>query len=188
MKNYIRIFALMGTLFAITFPAVAQENVHALTGTVSGIDPAHRTITVFQDGTRIAFNVMTSAKTRISFSKGIADASIPANKFQKQGSYVVVFYYGMDQDRTAVALKALGQGPFSSTRGEVSGWDGRTHSLAVTGSDGMTHSFEVESGTVAETDAGAVDGSHFHAESGEHVRVVSAMKNGSPTALFVNTM
>jgi hypothetical protein len=187
MKNYVRILVLVGSLFAITLPTAAQEIVHALIGTVSGIDPSNKTITVFQNGTRSTFRAMTSSKTQISFSKRFAEASIPATLFQKQGSCVVVFYYGMDQNRTAVALKDLGQGPFSSTIGKVSGWDGHTHTLFVTGPDGK-HSFKEDSDTVAETYAGAVGGADFHAESGEYVRVVSAMKNGSPTALFVTTM
>ncbi len=188
MKNYMRMFVLAGTLLAIAFSAAAQENVHALTGTISGIDPANKTINVFQDGSKITFKVMTAGRTRISFRKEIADSSIPANKFQKQGSYVVVFYYGVDQNRTAVALKDLGQGPFSSTKGKVAGWDKHSHTLVVSGADGIKHSFNVENSTVAETYAGAVDGSEFHAENGDHVRVVSDMKSGNPTALFVTTM
>lgn len=188
MKNYVRIFVLAGSLFAIAFSAAAQEIVHALTGTVSDIDPVNKTVSVFQDGSKITFKVMTAGKTRISFGKEIADSSIPASKFQKQGSYVVVFYYGMDQSRTAVAMKDLGQGPFSSTRGKVSGWDKHAHTLVLTSPDGVKHSFKVEPATVTETYDGAVDGSELHAKSGDHVRVVSTMKNGSPTALFVNTM
>lgn len=188
MKNYVRSFVLAGSLFAIAFSAAAQEIVHALTGTVSGIDPVNKTITVFQDGSKIAFKVMTAGRTRISFKKEIEDSSIPANKFQKRGSFVVVFYYGMDQNRTAVALKDLGQGPFSSTKGKVADWDKHTHTLVISGPDGIKQSFNVEPATVAETYAGAVHGSEFHAENGDHVRVVSAMKNGNPIALFVTTM
>lgn len=188
MKKNVRNFVLAGSLVAIAFSAAAQEIVHALTGTVSGIDAVNKTINVFQDGSKLTFKVMTAGKTRVSFKKEIADSSIPANKFQKQGSYVIVFYYGMDQNRTAVALKDLGQGPFSSTKGKVAGWDKHTHTLVVSGTDGIKHSFNVEPATVAETYAGAVDGSEFHAESGDHVRVVGAMRNGKPTALFVTTM
>lgn len=188
MKNYVRSFVLVGSLLAIAFSAAAQENVHALIGTVSAINPVNKTITVFQDGSKITFNVMAAGKPRISFKKEIADSSIPANKFQKQGAYEVVFYYGTDQNRTAVALKDLGKGPFSSTGGKVSGWDKHTHRFVVSGPDGIKHSFSVEPATVIETYEGAVDGSEFHAESGDQVRVISTMRNGSPTALFVTTM
>ncbi len=189
MKNSLRICVLVGSLLAITFPAIAQEIVHALTGTVSGIDPANKTITVFQDGgSASTFKVMTSAKTRISFDKEVSEASTPANQFKKQGSYAILFYYGMDQNRTAVALKGLGQGPFSSTRGKVTDWDGNTHSLVVTSQDGAKHSFKVGSDTVAETYSGAVDGSDLRVERGDRVRIVSSPKNGNQTALFVRLM
>jgi hypothetical protein len=189
MKRNLPIYVSVGILLAIAIPAMAQEMVHAITGTVSAVDPAHKTITVFQDGgSRSTFNVMTPGKTRISFDKEVAHETTPANEFQKQGSYVILFYYGMDPNRTAVALKGLGQGPFSSTTGEVKSWDGHHNTLVVTGKDGKAHSFKVQPATVAETYAGAVDGSEFRAEKGDHVRVVSTAKNGSPTALFIRTM
>jgi hypothetical protein len=190
MKRKVPIHLSVGMLLAIAIPAIAQEMVHATTGTVSAVDPAHKTITLFQDGgSKSTFNVKTPGKTRISFDKEVEDKTTPANEFRKQGSYVILFYYGMDPNRTAVALKDLGQGPFSSTTGEVKSWDGHRNTLVVTGKDEKTHSFKVQPATVAETYAGAVDGSDFRVEKGDHVRIVSnSVKNGSPTALFIRMM
>ena len=188
-KSYQRIGVFACALLVLACPAVGQEIVHALTGTVSNIDPANKTITLFQDtGSKSTFNVMSSPTTRISFDKRIEENSTTAKDFQKQGSYAILFYYGMDPNRTAVAVKGLGQGPFSSTKGEVTTWNDHNKTLVVTGNDGKKHSFKVETQTVAETYAGAVNGSDFHPEKGDHVRVVSAVRNGGPIALFIRAM
>jgi len=189
MKNRNWVCVLVVSLFAFVRPATAQEIVHALTGTVSTIDPSNKTITVFQDsGSASTFKVMTSAKTRISFDEEVSKASTPAKEFEKQGSYAILFYYGMDQNRTAVAVKGLGEGPFSSTKGQVTDWDGHSHTLVVTSQDGAKHTFKVGEETVAETYSGAVDGSDFRVEKGDRVRVVSSGKGGNRTALFVRLM
>jgi len=189
MKHFKSICASVILVFVIAGPAIAQEIVHALTGSVSAIDPSNNTITVFQDsGSASTFKVMTSSKTRIAFDKDVAKASTSVKQFQKKGSYVILFYYGLDPGRTAVALKDLGKGPFAATVGKVTDWDGHSRTLVVTGQDGTRHSFKLDSGTVAETYAGAVDESDFHVDKGNKVRVVSALKNGDQTALFVRVM
>lgn len=188
-KRFLTVGIVAGALLGFGHAAIAQEMVHALTGTVSAIDHSSNTITLFQDtGSKSTFNVSSSPSTRISFDKRIEEQATAANHFQKQGSYVILFYYGMDPNRTAVAVKALGQGPFSSTKGEVADWNDHNNTLVVNGQDGKKHSFKVLTKTVVETYAGAVNGSEFHPDKGDHVRVVSATRNGSPIALFVRTM
>lgn len=188
-RTSFRISVLAGLLLTLEFPAGAQEIVHALTGTVSAIDPSHKNITVFQDGgSKRTFKVMSSSKTRISFDKRIEDESTSASQFQKRGAYVILFYFGLDEHRTAVALKDLGQGPFSSITGKVTGWDGHNHTLVVTDKDGHSHSFAIGGETVSETYRGAVNGSDSHPDRGDHVRVVSATRNGTPTALFIRAL
>jgi hypothetical protein len=178
-----------GVVFALVCPAPAQEIVHALTGTVSGIAASGQTITLFQDGgSRSTFNVMSPKVRRISFDKRIADGTTPASEFRKQGAYVILFYYGISENRTAVALQTLGDGPFSSTTGEVKNFDRHNGTLTVLGKDGKKHSFKLSDQTVAETYAGAVDGSEFRAGKGDQLRVVSSMKNGTATALFIRQM
>ena len=179
----LRIGVFAGAVFAITCPAPAQEIVHALTGTVSGIDASRQTITLFQDGgSKSTFKVMSPSGKRISFDKRVADDTVAAREFRKQGAYVILFYFGINENRTAVALQGLGNGPFSSITGEVKTFDRHDGALTVVGKDGKQHSFKLNDRTVAETYAGAVDGSEFHAERGAHVRVGSAMENGTPAA------
>lgn len=186
MKRYLYVSLLVSSLSILVPRVGAQEIVHALCGTVSSINPAAKTITLFQDsGSPATFNVMSSSKTRIAFDKTVASAATAAKEFQKQGSYVILFYFGTNENKTAVALKNLGSGPFSSTTGEVTDWNGHDRKISVRDKDGAVHSFTVSPQTVAETYMGVVNGSKFDADKGEHVRIVSSRTGDSPTALFV---
>ena len=174
-----------GSLLAVAYPASSQQIVHALTGTVSSIDSASKTITLFQDsGSSETYGVL-SAKTRLAFDKRIEADATEAKTFETNGAYVILFYFGTDQSRTAVAVKSLGQGPFSTTTGEVTNWNGHQNTISVKGDDGKVQSFKVDDQTVAETYTGVVNGSKFDAGKGDQVRIVSTLRDGRPMVLFI---
>ncbi|MGA8744021.1 MAG: hypothetical protein WB561_22705 [Terracidiphilus sp.] len=182
-------FAFAGCLSSLTIAATAQEVVHALTGTVSSIDDLSKTLVVFQDnGSEGQFKDMTSSKPHIVIDKKIALDTTSPEAFKKKGAYVIVFYYGDNDDRTAVALKNLGVGPFTSTEGTVTKFEGKQHSITVQDQSGTTQTFRIAENTVAEGYMGAVDGYKFQASKGDHVRVVGTTENGSVTALFMREM
>jgi hypothetical protein len=186
MKQFLSLCILVGSLLLFGHQLVAQQIVHALCGTVSSINPADKTITLFQDsGSRATFKVMFSSRTRISFDDKIAKEVTAAKEFQKKGAYVILFYFGTEEHSTAVALKSLGTGPFSSTTGVVTEWNGHSHKLSVRAKDGAIHSFVIDPITVAETSLGAVNGSKVDLNKGEQVRLVNSLKNGTPTVLFI---
>jgi hypothetical protein len=176
----------------LSFPLLspAQEIIHALTGTVASIASEDKTVTVLQDnGTQGQYQLMTDPKTRIAFDKRIEAASIAAGSFDKQGAYVIVFYYyGQNDARTAVAFKSLGTGPFSSTEGTVTKFDSHAHSISVQDKSGAVQTIKLDPQTVAESNFGAVPGDRFHAEKGDHVRIVSVSSDGGPTAVFVRDL
>jgi hypothetical protein len=170
----------------LSIPSAAQEIIHALTGTVSSIDSATKTMNVLQDsGSTGTFELKTDPKTRVSFDKRVEAESTAASGFDKQGAYVIVFYYGQGDSRTAVALKALGNGPFSSAEGTVMKYDGHSHSMTVQDKSGALQTFKIDPKTVAESELGAIDGTKFHADKGDHVRVVSTGSGDAATAVFV---
>jgi hypothetical protein len=172
-----------GCLVAGSKTLLAQEVIHALTGTVSVIDSKAKTFTVFQDnGTQGEFKY--ASKTPGSFDKRVAAGTTTADAFNTQGAYAIVFYFENSDGRTGVALKSLGAGPFTSTQGTVEKCD-RGHFISVRDGEGTLQTFRIHGGTVAETNFGVVDGSKFSAEKGDRVRVVSAIVEGTPTALFV---
>ena len=176
----------VGCLVLVSVPVAAQEVIHALTGTVSAIDGAAKTITVFQDnGSTGVFQGVANSKKRFDFDKKIAAGTTAAGSFDQQGAYVIVFYYGDGDGRTAVAVKNLGTGPFVSTEGTVERFDGHSHSLQVKDSTGAVQTFRIDENTVAEGNMGVEEGRKFEAGKGDHVRVVSRNENGVQTALFV---
>jgi uncharacterized protein (DUF1684 family) len=178
--------AVAGFCFAFSLPTSAQEVIHALTGTVSAINSAQKTITVYEDnGSRGVFQDMANPKTRVAFDKRIAAESTSAAVFDKSGAYVIVFYYGDADNPTAVALKSLGAGPFTSTMGTVTHYDGHGHTLTVQDKSGAAQSFRISDSTIGEGSAGVVGGLKLSLEQGDRVRVVSTVVDGSPTALFV---
>lgn len=166
----------------------AQQVVHALTGTVSSIDPTDRTITMFLDGgAQGVFKDMTNQKVSLSVDKKVlADTTTP-DEFKKSGAYVVVFYFGGSDTRTAVALRSLGTGPFTAVTGTVTQFENH-RSISVQDKSGATQTFALNADTVAEGSVGAVSGLKFQADKGDRVRVVGTAKNGALTALFVSEM
>jgi hypothetical protein len=188
LKAVVCSIALSGCLGFISAPATAQQVVHALTGTVSSINNTSKTISVFQDnGTQGDFSDATDSKAHLSIDKKVSLETTAADTFKKTGAYVVVLYYGGGQDRTAVALKNLGAGPFTSISGTVVKFEGK-RSLSVEDSSGATENFRITQDTIGEGYLGAVDGFKFQAQKGDKVRVVAAKDESGLTALFVRLM
>lgn len=186
MKQFLGLFILVGSLLFSEPQLVAQQIVHALCGTVSAINTSNKTITLFQDsGSPATFHVMDSPTAHLSFDKQVAGEVTAAKDFQKKGAYVVLFYFGIDENRTAVALKSLGAGPFSSATGEVTGWNEHSHTVSMHDKSGAAHSFVINAQTIAETYMGVVNGTKVDLEKGEQVRLVSSVNNGTPTVLFI---
>lgn len=189
LKASVRTFLFWGCLVSVSVPVAAQEVIHALTGTVSSIDDATKTITVFKDsGSTGVFAVMSNPKTRIAFDKKIEAESTAADAFKKSGAYVIVFYFGDIENPTVAALKSLGTGPFTSLVGKVEKFESREHSISVADTSGKVQTFKIDANTVAETDFGVEEGLKFHAQAGDQVRVVGATVDGNPTAMFLRDM
>jgi len=178
-----------GCLGSFTVAAPAQQVVHALTGTVSSIDDVSKTLTVFQDnGSEGQFKDMTNEKTHVVIDKKVALESPSPDSFKKKGAYVIVFYCGDNEDRSAVALKNLGTGPFTSIEGTVVKFEGKQHSLSLQDTSGATQTFKIAADTVAEGYMGVVNGLKFQAQKGDHIRVVGTTDGSGATALFVREM
>jgi hypothetical protein len=188
LKAFLCSIALCCCLGLISTPATAQQVVHALTGTVSSINSASKTISLYQDnGTQGEFSDATESKTHLALDKKVSLETTASDVFKKTGAYVVVLYYGGDHDRTAVALKNLGSGPFTSATGTVVKFDSK-RSISVEDSSGATEVFKITQDTIGEGYLGAVDGLKFQAQKGDKVRVVASKDESGLTALFVRLM
>jgi hypothetical protein len=186
-RALLRIVLLAGCFSLVSLAATAQEVVHALTGIVNNINSAAKTIAVItDDGSDGIFQDMTGSRTSIEFDKNIRTEATAADEFKKKGARVIVFYYGAGDVRTVVAIKSLGEGPFTKDSGTVVKFDKKEHSLTIKDSSGAIESFKITSSTVADTDAGAAEGLKFDPHKGESVRVIATQTDGSLTALFIN--
>lgn len=188
LKALVKSCAFAGCVVLLPFSLPAQEVVHALTGTVSSINKAGQTVAVLQDtGGAGVFQTRTNAKARFDFDKKVQQDTIAADAFNDKGAYVIVFYYGGTDNRTVVAFKNLGQGPFASTIGTVKKYE-RARSLTIKDESGKTETFKIAPDTVAEGYVGAQDETKFQISGGDKVRVVSSSASGTPTALFIRQM
>jgi hypothetical protein len=168
--------------------ATAQEVVHALTGTVSAINPAAKTIKVDTgDGSEGVFQVIAKPKSSLEFSKDIRTESTPADQFAKTGAHVIVFYYGNSYvERKAIALLDLGAGPFTTTNGTVVKFEKHQHHLTIKDGSGAAQTFEIGPKTVVGTSFGPIDGNKFDPEKGEQLQVTAAPTGGTNMAVFIH--
>jgi hypothetical protein len=186
LGNISRISLLIACLSCASVFATAQQVVHALIGTVNVINPNAKTIIVTtDDGTPGSFEDLTDPKAHIAIDKALRADATPAQSFTTKGASAIVLFFGEGADRTAVALRNLGVGPFTKSTGTVVKFSGKDHSFSVKDDAGNVETFRVTPETVAETRSGAVDGKKFEPGKGDQVRVTSSLVNGSPTALFV---
>jgi hypothetical protein len=188
MKEILKTCLLAACFLLVSDAATAQEVVHALSGTVTSIDSSAKTITVFTDNRSEGFfKDLTNPKTPIEFDKDIRASATAVDSFKMKGAYVIVFYFGGGDVRTAVALRSLGAGPFSKDTGTIVKIGGK-NSISIADESGALKSFKLTSNTVAETVYGAMIGSKYQPHKGDKVRVTAAVVNGSKTALLVNTL
>ena len=166
--------------------AGAQEVIHAMTGTIRSIDPAQKSFTLFRDNsTLVTFN---DAKARAASDEKIPAGATAARAFDKKNVYVIVFYYGLADNPTAIAVQALGTGPYTATEGTVTGFSEKARMLMVKDGSGSVHRYKINPDTVAESDYGVEAGVKVHAEKGDHIRVLGSGTEDSPSAVFISLM
>jgi hypothetical protein len=169
--------------------ANAQEVIHAMTGTIRSIDTGQKSFTLFNDsGWLITFKDMTGAKTQNTDRVKLFSNAAAARAFDKKDAYVIVFYYGIGEDLTAVAVRALGTGPFTAAVGTIISFNEKSRTISVKDESGSIHSYKINAETVAESDSGVVEGFKIRAGKGGHIRVVGAVTGDSLTALFLSPM
>jgi hypothetical protein len=178
---------LLGTLSFAAAAANGQQVVHALAGKVTAIYPATNIIKIStDDGSQGLFTVLTKTNTPLNFEKDIKSMTTPAGAFNKANDQVVLFYYGDESIRTAVAVEDLGATPLVKTVGTIVKLD--KHLLTVKDGDGVEQSFRIDAKTLGDSSGGVVRGDKFDAEKGAKVRVTSMTENGSPTAVFIRAL
>ena len=188
-KEFFQACLLLGTMTFATLTATGQAVVHALTGKVTAIYPATKSIKITtDDGSEGLFFVLTKTDTPLNFEKNVKAASTPAAAFTKTDTQVVVYYIGDDAIRTTVALEDLGTTPLVKCVGTIVKLDRHAHMLTVKDDKGAEVSFHIDAKTVGEATNGVIEGEKFDADKGAKVRVTATAANGAETALFIRAL
>jgi len=188
-RGFLHVCLLMGALSSTTITATAQQTVHALTGKITGIDPAGNTIQVAtDDGSQGLFDILTQKNVLMDFEKNVKAMTIPAGSFTKANCDAVVFYFGDNLTRTTVAVEDLGAGPLVKVLGNVVKFDKHAHMLTIKDATGQLQSFLIDAKTIADSFDGVVLGQKFDPDKGQKVHITANTQNGVTTALFIRAL
>jgi hypothetical protein len=186
MKAAVRVSLLAAFLYAGTSIALAQERIHAVSGTVTAINPKiEMTEIETDDGSSGHFKWIKKPGASIDFDKNVNADAVPAEKFATKGAHVILYYYGEGQVRTVVALHDLGDGSIQKSSGTVIKLDRHEHVLTIKNSTGSEVTYHLSPKTVGDTATGVMEGYKFDFDKGNQVRVLAAQTNGEQAALLI---
>lgn len=175
------------SVLLLTSFASAQEIVHALSGTLIRVDPAqHRIVIKTNDGSDGTFAFPSGHAQEVSFSNDVKGRTTAVAQYKgTAGDNVVLYFYGGDPMRTAVAIQDLGAGPLDDVEGTVSRWDHHKQILTIKNSTGQEQSFKMSPKAMADSPTGAVAADHLDPSKGDNVRVIATKGSSPETAVFV---
>lgn len=176
------------TMILLCAGANAQMAVHAVSGMVKAVNPDSKTMDVLVDtGETSHFKLSTNTKATLGLEKALQSDAIDASKFQSVGNFVVVYYYGFDYDRTAVAVKDLGTGPFEKVQGTVMGFDKHTRTLTMTDDGGKSHVFELSEHLIVDSGLSVASGRGYDPHKGDFIVVTYAQEGDKNSAVFIHS-
>jgi hypothetical protein len=168
--------------------AGAQMVVHAVSGMVKAVNPDSKTMDItVDDGPTSQFKLPSKAKVTLDFDKALQSDSVDASNFQHVGNYVVVYYYGYDDDRTAVAIKDLGAGPFQKVEGTVMSFDKHDRTMTVKDDAGKSNVFALNDHLVVDSGLSVAGGRGYDPHKGYHVVVTYAQAGDKNSAVFIRS-
>lgn len=187
-KSLVRVLFVALIAAAISQVAFAEEVVHAISGVVSRVDSATKTIFVkASDGTEHAFKftektaVHAGKMTAMGVKTGTADTYFAG----KEGTHVVVHYTGEGADRTAVAFRDLGKDTVKVSKGTITHVDKDAHTVTVKTEGGAEETYQLGKDASIDTEHGVVDGTKYVAKEGEKVTVHYTESAGKKVAHFI---
>jgi len=168
--------------------AHAQWVVHAMGGTVQAVLPAKKAMTlVTDDGTSGKFEFPETENVNVVFEKDVRSATMNADKFNGEGHHVIVFYFGNDLVRTAVAVEDLGTAPVVKETGTVVSFDKHSRTITMLTAEGKQEPFVVDDKTVVDTGEGVTSGKKLHVSKGDRLRLLAESENGHEEVMLVRT-
>jgi len=186
MMNLLKACLIATCFSVVTSAAVAQQIVHALSGTVESVNPKIKMTEINTDnGSSGHFEWLKNAGAAIDFDKNCKADAVEADKFTGKGAHVIVYFVGDGQVRTIIALRDLGAGPLEKTSGTVVKLNRHDRLLTIKTGAGAEESFRIDPKTVADTGNGVTEDFKFDFSKGDSVLVTAAPSNGGETALLI---
>jgi len=177
-----------GVILSGAQTASCQMVVHAVSGAVKVINPSSNSIDVdVEDASRGHFKTSSKSSVALDFDNDLRGDAVDANTFRDTNSFVVVYYYGFGDNRTAVAIKDLGKGPFDKFTGTVLDFDKHNHILSVQTKKAGKVEFRLSEKAVVDTGTSLQSGEKYRPGKGYTVRVTATASNGEHVALFVRS-
>lgn len=188
MERRFHLTLVMLAMVGFCASAGAQMVVHAMSGVVKGIDPHAKTMDItIENGDTSQFKLTADGKVALDFDRALQSDATDASKFQQVGDYVVVYYYGFDDNRTAVAVKDLGKGPFDKIDGTVTNFDKHGRVMTVKDDGGKTETFALGDHLVVDSGVNVASGRSYDPHKGWQVRVTYTKAGDKNTAVFVRS-
>lgn len=161
--------------------ASAQMMVHGVTGTVKSVTPSYLAVVSDESAGPNVFHLADGNHVAVNFGTDLRAGSVDAGKFDKVGDFAVVYYYGYGDQRTALAVKDLGQGPFVKATGTVESYDKHSRKLTLKDDAGKEVALTLPEQVVVDTDGGVDLGKKVSLHKGDRVRVTYSA--GEPGAV-----
>ncbi|HEX4770247.1 MAG TPA: hypothetical protein VH351_05415 [Bryobacteraceae bacterium] len=180
---------LVAVPFLFCTSAFAQMAVHAVSGTVKAINDNSKTIDVATDGgSAMQFKIASGSKADMDFDHDLRSATVDAGKFHGVGNFVIVYYYGFGDDRTAVAIKDLGQRPLQKVTGTVVSFNKQDDVLTVRDKSGASHTFALNDQVIVDMWDGVDTGKKYEPHKGHRVRVTYSTAGTQSVPVFIRTL
>ncbi len=188
LKRAVTFSFIAAVVSAMSVAAEAQWVIHALGGTVQSVASARKMMTLrTDDGSPGSFKFPQTPNLNVSFDKDVRAETMEADKESGIGHQVILFFFGADEVRTAVAVQDLGTGPFVKLSGTVVSFSKHDRTLTMQTPAGGQQAFVVTDKTVVDTADGLEPGRRFHANKGDHLRLLAEPKDGQQQAMLIRT-
>jgi hypothetical protein len=180
---------MLATMSLLCASAYSQMVVHAVSGQIKAVNAAGKTLNVAgSDGSTNVFKLTSGRPVSLDFGNELRSESVDPDKFQHVGDFAVVYYYGYDDDRTVVAVRDLGAGPFLKVDGTVVSFDKKDRVMTVKDAAGKAHAFTLSDHLVVDSDMGVDSGRKYDPHKGAQVRVTYTQSGNQSSAVFVRLM
>lgn len=165
---------------AVANSAIAQDVrrggdvVHAVSGIVTKIDSAAKTITVKTvDGTEHVFKYTEATTVHAAEETGKAAkaGSVDTYMAGKEGTHAIIHYTGEGTDQTAVHVEDLGKHPVQVGEGTVTRVDKAARTVTIKAEDGTESTYHVAKDATVDTEHGVTKDSELIAKRGEKATV-----------------